>query len=190
MFGGGFAPVSVRIDLDSFDGPPHYVQRFRRGHGWLVVADVEGCFNEARLHERIAVACTEHGHPHPAFQVRHLLQCDWSLPGPCDGYVPLELDALLEEEQGALAIRWVRARDRGLRRLIEEGNARLQALGRRADMHLARVERHAQDLRRRRLMPNLPPHAREVFGLALADLNETRDRTLASARATRALRLR
>lgn len=185
MFIGGFAPASVRIDLDSFDGPPHYVQRFRRCRGWLLVADVEARFDDGRHHERITVACTEHGNAHPAFQAQHLLTCDWSPPAVCDSYVPPELDTLLEEEQGALAVRWVRARALELRRLIEDGDARLQSLQTKADAYLTRLERTAQDLRRRRLMPNLTTHAREIFGLALADLDETRDRALAGVRAAR-----
>lgn len=182
-----FAPVCVRIDLESFGGPAHYVHRFRNGVGWLIMARATEA--DGPREAFIAAACDEYGHHHPSFQVAHLLDCAWSLPEPCDGYAPDELEEMLGEEHGALALRWLRADYRELRQADEASEIALARQEKQTKARIDRIDRHLADLRRRRRSQDMTVHNLATIDTAIIELSDLRDReTAAFARARRALR--
>lgn len=182
-----FAPVCVRIDLESFSGPAHYLHRFRNGVGWLIMAHATEA--DGPREAFIAAACDEFGHSHRSFQVAHLLDCAWSLPEPCDGYAPEELEEMLGDEHGALALRWLRADYRELRQADEASEVALASQEKQTKARIDRIDRHLADLRRRRRSQGMTGHNLATIDATIIELSDLRDReTAAFARARRALR--
>lgn len=152
LHGFGQAPVCLEFDLDSFDGPWTYVERFRGRSGWLAVAEttLSGAAGE-RTTTAIA-ACDDRGHVFPTWQAEHLLACACSRPTECDNYPPMDLDELLDEAVGELATRWVRENSRALRVLAAKTTEQIAMLEAKARAAVEEADRRDALLRRRRRM--------------------------------------
>ena len=70
----GQAPICLELDIDSYDGPWQHVARFRRGSGWLMVAECAIQSEHDILTARLVAACDDHENPVPASQAMHLTE--------------------------------------------------------------------------------------------------------------------
>jgi hypothetical protein len=183
----GPAPLRLDLDFDTFEGPPHFVSRFRKRSGWLLVAEVTIQSRYELLSQKVVVACDEHEQPVPSFQARHLTECTWSNACECTEEPPEILDDLLCEEEGALIVRWHRERNTALAETHERQLARIEAIEGKAKALIRRNDHRIADLRRRRRHPNAAPEQRAILTSAIAELEAENDVMIAEMAETRAL---
>lgn len=182
----GQAPLCLELDLDSYDGPWQHVARFRRGSGWLMVAECTIQSEHDILTARLVAACDEREHPVPAFQAHHLTQCDWINPTYCDELPPDILDDLICEEEGALIARWHREKNSALAEAFENHEARIAELEGRVQPITARNEAQIAELRQRRRHPDATPEMRLAMRQIIDELDSENDELIAEMAETRA----
>lgn len=182
----GPAPLCLDLDFDTFDGPAHFISRFRNRSGWLLVAEATIQSRYELLCERIVVACDEHGQPVPSFQARHLTECNWSNATECVNEPPEILDDLLCEEEGALIVRWHRERNTALAETQERQLARIEAIEGKAKALIRRNDHRIADLRRRRRHPFAGEAERGLLTAAIGDLEAENEAMLIEMAVTRA----
>jgi hypothetical protein len=176
--GFGQAPVCLELDLDSYDGPWTHVERFRGRSGWLVVAEAEVTTAGAGWTTTLIAACDDYGEPVPHFMAPNLLACACSRPQPCREYPPDELDDLLEDAAHELRLGWLRENNAGLLNLSRAGAERVAALETATRVAIDEADRGIADLRRRRRMPGVSPHAISVFNEAITTIEVDREAAL------------
>lgn len=176
--GFGQAPVCIELDLDSYDGPWTHVERFRGRSGWLTVAEAELTTAGAGWTTTLVAACDDYGEAVPHFMAPNLLACACSHPQPCREFPPDELDELLAEAAHELRLGWVRENHRGLLNLACAGAERVAALEVAARAAVDEADRRIGDLRRRRRMPGVSPHAIGIFNEAIVSVEIDREAAL------------
>lgn len=182
----GQAPLCLELDLDSYEGPWQHVARFRRGSGWLMVAECTIQSEHDILTARLVAACDEREHPVPAFQAHHLTQCDWINPTYCDELPPDILDDLICEEEGALIARWHREKNSALAEAFENHEARIAELEGRVQSITARNEAQIAELRQRRRHHDATPEMRLAMRQIIDELDSENDELIAEMAETRA----
>lgn len=179
MFEGiGLAPVSIALDLDSYDGPWTHVERFRRSSGWLTAVRATIQSEHDILSANLIAACDDRGNAIESWRATHLTHCDWSDLAECDEHPPEMLDDLLCEEEGALYARWQREMNADLTLLFEQAQRGIEMLEARSSARARIVESQIADLRRRRRMPDCPLEAQIALGAVIVDLEAENDRTV------------
>lgn len=168
--GFGQAPVCIELNLDSYDGPPSHVARFRNRRGWVMVAEATLTADGKRHPISLVVGCDEWGEEIPAWQAAHLLDCACSMPQPCDEYAPAVLEAIVQREGGEAKRRWLRENDHALHTLAETVEANVAAEERRAHALIDRTLTVIDDLRRRRRSPLLTADNRVAIDEAISSL--------------------
>lgn len=182
----GQAPLCLELDLDSYDGPWQHVARFRRASGWLMVAECTIQSEHDILTARLVAACNEHEEPVPAFQAKHLTECNWINPTYCDELPPGILDDLICEEEGALIARWHREKNVALADAFEDHEARVAELEGRVRSMITRNEANIAELRQRRRHPDATPEMRLAMRQIIEELDEENDELLGEMAVTRA----
>lgn len=176
--GFGQAPVCLELDLDSYDGPWTHVERFRGRSGWLVVAEARVSTAGAGWTTTLVAACDENGEPVPHFMAPNLLACACSRPQPCREYPPDALDDLLDGAACELRLGWLRENNAGLLNLSRAGAERVAALEAATRVAIHEADRSIADLRRRRRMPGVSPHAIGIFNEAITAIEVDREAAL------------
>jgi hypothetical protein len=176
--GFGQAPVCLELDLDSYDGPWTHVERFRGRSGWLVVAEADVTTAGAEWTTTLVAACDDYGEPVPAFMAPNLLACACSHPQPCRELPPTELDELLDDAAHELRLSWLRDTNRHLHDLSRAGADRIAAMEAVTRAAVDEADHRIADLRRRRRMPGVTPHAIGLFNEAITDIEINREATL------------
>lgn len=176
--GFGQAPVCLELDLDSYDGPWTHVERFRGRSGWLVVAEAQVSTADADWATTLVAACDDYGEPVPFFMAPNLLACACSHPQPCREYPPDALDDLLNEAAHELRLGWLRENNAGLLNLSRAGAERVAALEAATRAVVDDADHRIADLRRRRRMPGVSPHAIGVFNETITAIEVDREGAL------------
>jgi hypothetical protein len=187
--GFGLVPVCLDLNLDSYDGSPTHVMRFRGREGWLAVAELQIEGRRKRWTVPFAVGCDEYFHPIPHFMVPNLLACACSYPSPCTDIPPYELDHLLEEAEEQVLRRWLRNQSSDLRDFHEQGAQQLAALEGQTDRRLRAIDRQILQLQRDRRTAKYDLELREEVDAAILRLEVEQDALISALRAER-LRLR
>ena len=175
LHGFGQAPVCLELDLDSYDGPWTHVERFRGRSGWLVVAEAQVSTADADWTTTLVAACDDYGEPVPYFMAPNLLACACSHPQPCREYPPDALDHLLDVAARELQLGWLRENNVGLLNLSRAGTERVASLETATRAAVDDADRRIADLRRRRRMPGVSPHAIGVFNEAITAIEVDRE---------------
>lgn len=181
----GPAPLCLELDFDSFDGPPHWVARFRRMSGWMLVAKATIQSEHDILTAKLVAACDEQENPIPAFKALNLLHCDWINPTHCDELPPDLLDQLICEQEGELVRRWHREKNAGLAEAFEAHEQRIAEFEGRVRSVVRRNERRIADVRRRRRHPDTTLVDRAQLGGIIRDLEQENDTLVEEMAATR-----
>lgn len=182
----GQAPLCLELDLDSYDGPWQHIARFRRGSGWLMVAECTIQSEHDILTARLVAACDTHEEPVPAFQAKHLTECDWINPTYCEELPPDILDDLICEEEGALIARWHREKNSALAEAFEDHEARIAELEGRLQSMITRNEAQIAELRQRRRHPDATPEMRVAMRQIIDEIDRENDEMIAEMAETRA----
>lgn len=181
----GPAPLCLELDFDSFDGPSHWVSRFRRMSGWMLVAKATIQSEHDILTAKLVAACDEQENPIPAFKALNLLHCDWINPTYCDELPPEVLDDLICEQEGELVRRWHREKNAGLAEAFEAQEQRIAELEGRVGLAIRQNEHRIAELRQRRRHPDATPEMRAVFAGIIGDLSDENDELVAEMAETR-----
>lgn len=176
--GFGQAPVCIELDLDSYDGPWTHVERFRGRSGWLVVAEAHLNAADAEWETTLVAACDDYGEPVPPFMAPNLLACACSHPLPCRELPPDELDELLDAAADELRLGWLRDTNRHLHDLSQAGADRVAAMEAATRAAVDKADRQIADLRRRRRMPGVSPHAIGLFNETITEIEVDREAAL------------
>lgn len=176
--GFGQAPVCIELDLDSYDGPWTHVERFRGRSGWLVVAEAHVTAADAEWETTLVAACDDYGEPVPPFMAPNLLACACSHPLPCRELPPDELDELLDAAAHELRLGWLRDTNRHLHDLSQAGADRVAAMEAATRAAVDEADRQVADLRRRRRMPGVSPHAIGLFNETITEIEVDREAAL------------
>lgn len=176
--GFGQAPVCIELDLDSYDGPWTHVERFRGRSGWLVVAEAHLSAADAEWETTLVAACDDYGEPVPPFMAPNLLACACSHPLPCRELPPDELDELLDAAAHELRLGWLRDTNRHLHDLSQAGADRVAAMEAATRAAVDEADRQVADLRRRRRMPGVTPHAIGLFNETITEIEVDREAAL------------
>lgn len=124
----------------------------------------------------IVAACDEWENPIPAFQAEHLLECTWTVIGPCYEYPSTILEDLLCEEEGRIYARWQRETNVALQQLLTETLERIALVEAETRATTNRLLREKDELRRRRRHPGITADHRSVFDTIIAQLEAEIDR--------------
>ncbi|RSV29453.1 hypothetical protein [Sphingomonas sp. ABOLH] len=178
LHGFGQAPVCLELDLDSYDGPWTHVERFRGQSGWLVVAEAQVSTADTDWTTTLVAACDDYGEPVPYFMAPNLLACACSHPQPCREYPPDLLDHLLNKAAHELQLGWLRENNVGLLNLSRAGTERVASLEAATRAAVDDADRRIADLRRRRRMPGVSPHAIDIFDGAITAIEVDRETAL------------
>lgn len=181
----GPAPLCLELDFDSFDGPPHWVARWRKKSGWLMVAKATIQSEHDILTDKLVVACDEQETPIPSFKAVNLIHCGWINPTYCDELPPDILEDLICEEEGALIARWHREKNTALAEAFEDQEARIAELEGRARSMIERSELQIAELRQRRRHPDATPDMRLAMRQIIEELDAENDELLAEMAETR-----
>lgn len=176
--GFGQAPVCLELDLDSYEGPWTHVERFRGRSGWLVVAETQVSTAGAGWTTTLVAACDDYGEPVPHFMAPNLLACACSHPQPCHELPPDELDGLLDDAAHELRLGWLRENNAGLLNLSRAGAERVAALEATTRAAVDAADFQIADLRRRRRMLGVSPHAIAVLNEAIIAIEVDREAAL------------
>jgi hypothetical protein len=179
LHGFGLYPVSLQIDIDSYDGDWRHVARFRNRSGWLAVAEAEiWSGNDLCTTLPIIVGCDENEEEIPAFIAANMLGCATSYPEPCYEFAPTVLDFMLDAQRTDVRKRWLRENvaviaaihERAEQALLE-AETKVAAQTRKSGKAIARMRRQ-----RRFLAPDDP--RREFLADAIAEEEEWQDRMI------------
>ena len=175
----GQAPLSLELDLDTYDGLWVDVAGFRGRAGWLRV--VRGTIQSEHeiLESDIVVACDEAGYPIPEWRAIHLTQCHWKGLRECEVAPPDVLDDLLCEAEGAFYARWQRETNAEVAAEHQRTAALLDAWEMQRHHAVAGFSMELQSLRRERLR-SIEPEQREVIAREIAELEYREEQWLQS----------
>lgn len=177
------APLSLELDLDTYEGDLRHVARFRGRSGWLMAARAT-LESETDIYRTvIAAACDEWDNPIPSFQATHLLECVWTKVHPCFDEPPAVLEDLLCEEEGQVYSRWQRETNAALQQHLIESEDRIARVERSARLASDARLRQIADVRRRRRFPGLTSEAKSIFDGIIAELETENDRAFEASRA-------
>ncbi|GGA62320.1 GcrA family cell cycle regulator [Sphingomonas psychrolutea] len=185
----GQSPLSLELNLDSYDESWTNIAAFRGQSGWLLVARATIQSEHDLLRGKLIAACDDYETPIPAWRATHLTQCRWDRLDHCYEDPPEILDDLLCEEEGAFYARWQREMNTGLAALYDRGQRNIEALEARAIARTRVIDLQIADLRRRRRMADASDEARAMFTEIIAELEAEHDHAIAQlARQRAALR--
>lgn len=151
LHGFGLYPVSLQVDIDSYDGDWRHVARFRSRTGWLAVAEA-GVWsgNDLCATLPIVVGCDENEEEIPSFIAANLLACAASYPEPCWEFVPQVLDELLETARADVRKRWLRENIATIAAIHEEAEEALHDVESKVAVQTRKSEKAIAQLRRQR----------------------------------------
>ncbi len=180
MFEGiGLAPVCLKLDLDSYDGPWTHVERFQRSSGWLTAVRATIQSEHDILSTRLIAACDERNNPIESWRAVHLTNCSWGDLAECDEHPPEVLDDLLCEEEGAFYARWQREINADLSVMWEGEQRRIEMLEAKSLIRSRLLQDQIADLRRRRRMPGVTTDDQLAINATIADIEAEHDATIA-----------
>lgn len=171
----GPAPVCLDLDFDTFEGPSHWVARFRRSSGWLMVAEATVQSEHDIQTTRLVVACDENELAVPSFQALNLTQCHWHRVAECSESTPDVLTELMLEEESGLVRRWHREKNTELAELFEAHEMRIAELEGRTNALILANDARMDELRRRRRHPALSPDLRGAMTAIIRDMEHEND---------------
>jgi hypothetical protein len=149
--GFGLYPVSLQVDIDSYDGDWRHVARFRNRTGWLAVAEAEvWSGHDLCATLPIVAGCDENEEEIPSFIAANLLACASSYPEPCLEVVPEVLDELLETARADVRKRWLRENIATIAAIHEEAEEALHDLESKVAVQSRKSEKAIAQLRRQR----------------------------------------
>jgi len=175
----GLYPVSLLIDIDSYDGDWRHVARFRNRSGWLAVAEAEiWSGNDLCTTLPIIVGCDEHEGEIPAFIAANLLGCATSYPEPCYEFAPLVLDDLLDVQRAEVRKRWLRENVAAIAAIHEQAEQALLEVETKVAVQTRKSDKAIARMRRqRRFLPTDDPR-RALLADAIAEEEEWQDRMI------------
>ena len=152
--GFGLYPVSLQIDIDSYDGDWRHVARFRNRSGWLAVAEAQiWSGNELCATLPMIVGCDENEEEIPAFIAANLLGSVTSYPEACYEPAPPALDDLLDQQRAEVRKRWLRENVAAIAAIHEQAEhalleveTKVAAQTRKSDRAIARMRRQSRFL--------------------------------------------
>lgn len=171
----GQAPLSLKLDLSTYEDSWTHVAVFRRTAGWLMMVKATIQSEHDLLIDKLVVACFDNGKPIPSWRAVHLTQCHWHGLKPHDEEPPELLDDLLCEEEGAFYLRWQRETNRDLAALHDHTQGQLEILEYRNRIRMREIERQTAELRRRRRLPDASPDARNALTAIIRELETESD---------------
>ncbi len=179
LHGFGLYPVSLQIDIDSYDGDWRHVARFRNRSGWLAVAEAEiWSDNDLCATLPLIVGCDENEEEIPAFIAANLLGCATSYPEPCYEFAPPVLDDLLDEQRGEVRKRWLRENVAAIAAIHEQAEQALLELENKVAAQTRKSDKAIAHMRRqRRFLPPDDPR-RALLADAIANEEEWQDRMI------------
>lgn len=183
----GPAPISLYFDLNTFEGPSHWVAKFRRSSGWLMVAEATIQSEHDILTTRLVVACDQNELAVPSFQALNLTQCHWHRVTECLESAPEILSELLLEEEGGLVRRWHREMNTGLAASFEAQEMRIAELEGRTNALVSANDARIADLRRRCRHPALSLDLRSTMTSIIRDIERENDELVEELALTRTL---
>ena len=171
----GQAPLSLKLDLSTYEDSWTHVAAFRRAAGWLMMVKATIQSEHDLLSDKLVVACFDNGEPIPSWRAVHLTQCHWHGLEPHDEEPPELLDDLLCDEEGAFYLRWQRETNRDLAALHDRTQRQLEILEDRNRIRMREIERQIAELRRRRRLPDASPDARNSLTAIIRELEAESD---------------
>ena len=186
MFDVGFAPVSVRIDVNSYDGDWRHVERFRNKSGWLIIADATLSSASDEWTTSIVAACDEWGQAVPTFMAPNLLGCVWGDAETCCEYPPDELDIALAVSKNDALSRWMRDSSQKMAQLADDTARRIGSLEAETARVVANGLNQIADLRRRRRLLTPGDSRRDILDAIILDIEKESDEALAELAQDRA----
>jgi hypothetical protein len=94
--GFGCQPVSLRFDLDRYEGLPSDVARFRHMSGWLMVCEMTLATPLRTNVAKVLACCTDYEEIIPAWRAERLLQLGCALPDVCAWHAPDFLEEIAD----------------------------------------------------------------------------------------------
>jgi hypothetical protein len=73
----GQAPLSLKLDLSTYEDSWTHVAAFRHAAGWLMMVKATIQSEYDLLSDKLVVACFDNGEPIPSWRAVHLTQCHW-----------------------------------------------------------------------------------------------------------------
>lgn len=154
LHGFGLYPVSLQIDIDSYDGDWRHVAQFRNRSGWLAVAEAEiWSGNDLCATLPMIVGCDENEEEIPAFIAANLLSCATSYPEACYEPPPPALDDLLDQQRAEVRKRWLRENVAAIAAIHEQAEqalleveTKVAAQTRKSERAIARMRRQSRFL--------------------------------------------
>ena len=179
LHGFGLYPVSLQIDIDSYDGDWRHVARFRNRSGWLAVAEAEiWTGNELCATLPIIVGCDENEDEIPAFIAANLLVCATSYPEPCYEFAPPALDDLLDGQKAEVRKRWLRENVAAIAAIHEQAEQALLEVETKVAIQTRKSDRAIARLRRQLRFLPLDDPSRALLAEAIAEEEEWQDRVI------------
>ena len=179
LHGFGLYPVSLQIDIDSYDGDWRHVARFRNRSGWLAVAEAEiWTGNELCATLPIIVGCDEHEDEIPAFIAANLLGCATSYPEPCYEFAPPALDELLDGQKAEVRKRWLRENVAAIAAIHEHAEQALLEVETKVAIQTRKSDKAIARLRRQLRFLPLDDPSRALLAEAIAEEEEWQDRII------------
>lgn len=177
--GFGVYPVSLQIDIESYEGDWRHVARFRNRGGWLAVAEAEiWTGNDLCARLPVIVGCDENEEEIPAFIAANLLGCATSFPEPCYEFAPPLLDDLLDEEKAEVRKRWLRENVAAIAAIHEEAEHALLDVETKVALQTRQSDKAIARLRRQRRFLELDDPRRTILADAIAEEEEWQARTI------------
>lgn len=179
LHGFGLYPVSLQIDIDSYEGDWRHVGRFRNRRGWLAVAEAEiWTGNDLCATLPVIVGCDENEEEIPAFIAANLLACATSYPEPCYEFAPPILDDLLEVEKAEVRKRWLRENVAAIAAIHDQAEQALLDVETKVAIQTRKSDKAIARLRRQRRFLAHDDPRREVLAEAIAEEEEWQDRMM------------
>jgi hypothetical protein len=176
LHGFGLYPVSLKIDIDSYDGDWRHVARFRDRSGWLAVAEAEiWSGHDLCATLPMVVGCDENEEEIPAFIAGNLLGCATSYPESCYEFAPPALDDLLEGQKAEVRRRWLRENVAVIAAIHEQAEQALFEVGTKFAAHTLKSDKAIARMRRQRRFLPLDDPSRAMLADAIAEEEEWQD---------------
>ena len=179
LHGFGLYPVSLQIDVDSYDGDWRHVARFRNRNGWLAVAEAEiWTGNELCATLPIIVGCDENEDEIPAFIAANLLGCATSYPEPCYEFAPPALDDLLDGQKAEVRKRWLRENVAAIAAIHEQAEQALLEVETKVAIQTRKSDKAIARMRRQLRFLPLDDPGGSLLAEAIAEEEEWQDRII------------
>ncbi|ALH83127.1 hypothetical protein [Sphingopyxis macrogoltabida] len=179
LHGFGVYPVSLQIDIDSYEGDWRHVARFRNRSGWLAVAEAEiWTGNELCATLPMIVGCDENEDEIPAFIAANLLDCATSYPKPCYELAPPALDDLLDGQKADVRKRWLRENVASIAAIHEQADQALLEVETKVAVQTRKSDKAIARMRRQLRFLPLDDPGRALLAEAIAEEEEWQDRII------------